>query len=156
MFFCRTQADTAGLYLALHHRAPWHPLALDPSSPKVAYYRGLEELVNENAQGALSYFQVSLNTLPDWFEAHLGLARAYLGVGNPSGAFFEVNASSHLVETNEQRAAFFYWRATALEALGQVQSRLGRLAKPARPARCGYAGRVAPDGRRTRAIDVQS
>jgi tetratricopeptide (TPR) repeat protein len=101
-----------------------HALELDPNAPQAAYYRGLQELVEENAQSAQGYFQVALAGMPDWFEAHIGLARANLGTGNPSGAFFEVNASSNLVETDEQRAAFFYWRATALEMLGQMQTAL--------------------------------
>ena len=99
-------------------------LELDPNSPQAAYYRGIQELAEENAQSALGYFQVALTGMPDWFEAHIGLARAQLGTGNPSGAFFEVNASSNLVETDEQRAAFFYWRAISLEALGQTQTAL--------------------------------
>jgi tetratricopeptide (TPR) repeat protein len=97
-------------------------LELDPNLPYAAYYRGIQELADENAQIALGYFQVTLSRVDDWFEAHIGLAQAYLGTGNPSGAFFEVNASSSLVETDEQRAAFFYWRATALVALGQIQN----------------------------------
>ena len=99
-------------------------LELDPNSPQAAYYRGIQELAEENAPSALGYFQVALTGMPDWFEAHIGLARAQLGTGNPSGAFFEVNASSNLVETDEQRAAFFYWRAISLEALGQTQTAL--------------------------------
>lgn len=100
-------------------------LELDPNLPYASYYQGLRELAEDKAQSAQGYFQVTLAALPDWFEAHIGLAQAYLGVGNPSGAFFEVNASSDLVETDEQRAAFFYWRATALEALGQTQAARG-------------------------------
>ncbi|MCL5429329.1 MAG: tetratricopeptide repeat protein [Chloroflexi bacterium] len=99
-------------------------LELDPNSPQAAYYRGLQELADEKAQSALGYFRVALASLPDWFEAHIGLAQAYLGTGNPSGAFFEINASSDLIETDEQRAAFFYWRATVLETLGQMQTAL--------------------------------
>jgi tetratricopeptide (TPR) repeat protein len=101
-----------------------HALELDPNSPMAAYYHGLQELANENAQSALGFFRVALVGFPDWFEARIGLAQAYLGTGNPSSAFFEVNASSNLLETDEQQAAFFYWRATALENLGQIQTAL--------------------------------
>jgi tetratricopeptide (TPR) repeat protein len=117
-----------------------HALALDPNSPQAAYYRGLQELVDANPQDAFGHFQVTLAALPDWFEARIGLARAYLGTGNPSGAFLEVNASSNLAETDQQRAAFFYWRATILEALGQSQTALAdwrsllNLPAPAVPA----------------------
>jgi tetratricopeptide (TPR) repeat protein len=99
-------------------------LELDPNLPYAAYYRGLTELAAGNAQIATGYFQVSLASLPNWFEAHIALAEASLGIGNASGAFFEVNASSSLAETDEQRAAFFYWRALSLEALGQLQTAL--------------------------------
>jgi tetratricopeptide (TPR) repeat protein len=101
-----------------------HALELDPNSPQAAYYRGLQELAEENAQSALGYFRIALVGLPDWFEAHIGLAQAYLGTGNPSSAFFEVNANSNLIETDQQQAAFFYWRAKALENLGQIQTAL--------------------------------
>lgn len=101
-----------------------HALQLDANSPRAAYYRGLQELADTNAPKALDYFQIALAGFPDWFEAHIGLARAHLETGNPSGAFFEINSSSQLIETDEQRAAFFYWRATALENLGQMQTAL--------------------------------
>ncbi len=101
-----------------------HALQLDPNAPKAAYYRGLKDLDDENAESALGYFRIALIGYPDWFEARIGLARAYLGTGSPSNAFFEVNSSSNLVETDDQQAAFFYWRASALESLGLKQTAL--------------------------------
>ena len=99
-------------------------LNLEPNLPQAAYYRGLQEQEQNNLQSALSYFRVAVTGAPDWFEARISLAQAYLATGNPSGAFFEINASSSLAKTNEQRAMLFYWRATVLEALGQNENAL--------------------------------
>ncbi len=94
-------------------------LSLDPNLPQAAYYRGLHELAANEDQSALGDFRVAVAGAPDWFEARIFLAQAYLKTGNPSGAFFEINAESGLAKSDEQRAMLFYWRATALEALGE-------------------------------------
>ncbi|MCW5876920.1 MAG: tetratricopeptide repeat protein [Anaerolineales bacterium] len=99
-----------------------HALTLDPGLPQASYYRGLQELADgRNARG-LVYMQIAVGGLPDWFEARIGLARAQLANGNPNAAFLEINASSSRITNDEQRAMFFYWRALALEALGQEQN----------------------------------
>ena len=99
-------------------------LTLDPNLPQAAYYRGLQEQIEGRAQSALGYFRVAVAGLPDWFEAHIALAQAILASGNPSGAFFEINSSSALIETDSQRAMLFYWRAITLDALGQAENAL--------------------------------
>ena len=92
--------------------------------PTASYYKGLDEESKGNNQAALGYFRAAVTGRPDWFEARIALARAYLMGGNPGNAFLEANASSSLIETNEQRAALYYWRATILESLGQNQTAL--------------------------------
>lgn len=99
-------------------------LEIDPNLPTASYYKGLDEESKGNNQAALGYFRVAVNGRPDWFEARIALARAYLMGGNPGNAFLEANASSSLIETNEQRAALYYWRATILESLGQTETAL--------------------------------
>jgi tetratricopeptide (TPR) repeat protein len=94
-------------------------LEIDPNLPTASYYKGLDEESKGNNQAALGYFRTAVTGRPDWFEARIALARAYLMGGNPGNAFLEANASSSLIETNEQRAALYYWRATILESLGQ-------------------------------------
>ncbi|MGH2581851.1 MAG: tetratricopeptide repeat protein [Anaerolineales bacterium] len=101
-----------------------HALSIDPRLAKAAYYQGLEAQGQRNSQLAISFFQTAVSGDPDWFEPRLALAQVYLDIGRPSTAFFELNASSSLVENDEQRAAFFYWRATILEALGQNENAL--------------------------------
>jgi len=99
-------------------------LFLDPNLPQAAFYRGQSELEAGKNQNALGDFRVAVANAPDWFEARIFLAQAYLATDNPSGAFFEINASSALATTAEQRAMLFYWRATTLEALGQAANAL--------------------------------
>ncbi len=99
-------------------------LELDPNLPTASYYKGLDEESKGNNQAALGYFRAAVTGRPGWFEARIALARAYLLGGNPGNAFLEANASSSLIETNEQRAALYYWRATILETLGQSQTAL--------------------------------
>jgi tetratricopeptide (TPR) repeat protein len=94
-------------------------LALDPNLPQASFYRGVQELADGQDEVALSDFRAAVLGEPAWFEARIYLAQAYLATGNPSSAFFEINAGSTLVETDVQRAMLFYWRATSLEALGQ-------------------------------------
>ena len=101
-----------------------YALSLDPSLAKAAYFQGLEAHTQGNSQAAISFFQTAISGDPDWFEPRLALAQSYLEIGRPSSAFFELNASSSLLQNDEQRAAFFYWRATILEALGQNESAL--------------------------------
>jgi tetratricopeptide (TPR) repeat protein len=99
-------------------------LSIDPMLPKASYYLGLVDLEAGLFQSALAYMQIAVQGEPDWFEARIGRARALLGTGNPSGAFFEINATSDLIDSDEQRAQYFYWRATTLEALGQPDNAL--------------------------------
>lgn len=94
-------------------------LEFDPMLPSAAYYRGIQELEAGRIELALSDFRVAVNGAPDWFEARVYLARALLAAGNPSSAFFEVNAGAPLAKADGQRAQLFYWRARALEALNQ-------------------------------------
>lgn len=94
-------------------------LAINPELAVAAYYRGLAYHEAGNNSSALALFQVAVKGAPDWFEARIALAQARLQSGNAGSAFFEVNASSNLIETDVQRAAFHYWRATILETLGQ-------------------------------------
>jgi tetratricopeptide (TPR) repeat protein len=110
----------ADLALEAFNRA----LELDPNLPRAAYYRGLDEQASGNHQAALNFFSLAVAGVPSWFEAHVALAQEHLAAGNPSAAFFEVNTSGNLVETDAQRAAFFYWRALSLEALGQTTNAL--------------------------------
>lgn len=99
-------------------------LAIDASLPVASYYKGLDEESKGNNQAALSYFREAVSGDPDWFEAHVALARAYLHGGNPGNAFLEINGASGLIETNAQRAQLYYWRAVILDTMGQNDTAL--------------------------------
>ncbi|MCW5838865.1 MAG: tetratricopeptide repeat protein [Anaerolineales bacterium] len=94
-------------------------LELDANLPSASYYRGIQELEAGRSELALSDFRVAVSGAPDWFEARIYLGRALLATGSPSAAFFEINAAAPLAKAAAQRAQLFYWRATALETLGQ-------------------------------------
>jgi tetratricopeptide (TPR) repeat protein len=102
-----------------------HALSLEPSLPQASYYVGVNELDNGNVQSAVGYLRVAATGAPEWFEAQAQYSRALLAGGDASNAFFEINDSSGLLENDAQRAMFFYFRALALEALGQTESALG-------------------------------
>jgi tetratricopeptide (TPR) repeat protein len=97
-------------------------LEIDPNLPSAAYYRGIQELEDGQNEAALGDFRVAVAGRADWFEARIYLAQAHLATGNPSAAFFEINAGAPLAETDTQRALLFYWRATSLEALNQPEN----------------------------------
>ncbi|MCL4257421.1 MAG: tetratricopeptide repeat protein [Anaerolineales bacterium] len=99
-------------------------LEFDANLPSAAYYRGIQQLEAGHNEAALSDFRVAVGGAADWFEARVYLARALLLTGNPSSAFFEVNAGAPLAKSDSQRAQLFYWRATALEALSQRDNAL--------------------------------
>lgn len=99
-------------------------LEYDPNLPSAAYYRGIQQLEAGQNEAALSDFRVAVAGAADWFEARVYLAQALLLTGNPSSAFFEVNAGAPLAKSDSQRAQLFYWRATALEALNQPSNAL--------------------------------
>lgn len=99
-------------------------LELDPNLPIAAYYRGIQQLEAGRAEAALSDFRVAVTGSAGWFEARIYLAQALLATGNPSGAFFEVNAGAPLAETDRQLGMLFYWRAVMLEALNQLENAL--------------------------------
>jgi tetratricopeptide (TPR) repeat protein len=93
-------------------------LDINPDLAKASYYRGLAYLSEENNSAALNALRAAVTNAPTWFEARTALARAYMLGGNPNAALLEINASAPLIQSNEQRAAFHYWRAIILEALG--------------------------------------
>lgn len=93
-------------------------LLVDANLPEAAYYRGLAYVEDNNNSSALNAFRIAVTNAPDWFEARIALAQAYMLGGNPNAALLEVNASGNLIEGSEQRAAFHYWRAVILHAEG--------------------------------------
>jgi tetratricopeptide (TPR) repeat protein len=99
-------------------------LELDHNLPVAAYYRGLAERISGNRPAALNFLRIAVAGEPNWFDARIALAEEYLNAGDPSAAFFEITSSGNLVSIDAERAAFFYWRALVLEALGQPQNAL--------------------------------
>ena len=100
-------------------------LNFDPQLGKAAYYRALIHIAEGESSPAIPWLRVAIEDEEAWFEPRIALAEAQLLAGDPGAAFFEANLSSALIETNEQQAAFHFWRANSLEALGQADTALG-------------------------------
>lgn len=99
-------------------------LNFDPQLGRAAYHRALIHVANNESSPAIPLLRVAIDGEEAWFEPRIALAEARLQAGDPGAAFFEVNLSAALIETDEQRASFHYWRATALEALGENDTAL--------------------------------
>ena len=97
-------------------------LAIDPALPQASYYRGLAYQREGGTTAAIPLYRIAIEGEPTWFEPRIALAEALLLTGDPGSAFFEVNSSSAFAATDGQLAAFHYWRATVLEALGQPET----------------------------------
>ena len=99
-------------------------LNFDPTLGRAAYHRALIHVSKNESSPAIPLLRVALEDEEAWFEPRIALAEARLQAGDPGSAFFEVNLSAALIETDEQRASFHYWRAIALEALGEEDTAL--------------------------------
>jgi tetratricopeptide (TPR) repeat protein len=100
-------------------------LSFDARLGQASYYRALVYLNDGQSSAAIPWLGVAIDSEASWFEPRIALARAQLLAGDPGAAFFEANVSAALVENDAQQAAFHFWRASALEALGQADTALG-------------------------------
>ncbi|MDD2694885.1 MAG: tetratricopeptide repeat protein [Anaerolineales bacterium] len=55
---------------------------------------------------------------PLWFALNIGLGRALLEAERYQDAYKVIDGARNQIESEEDKAAFYYWRATALEAMG--------------------------------------
>ena len=94
----------------------------EPTLAQASYYRALIHVQRSEPSAALPMLRVAIEQDQGWFEPRATLAEALLLAGDPGSAFFEINLSAGLIENDEQQAAFHYWRGSALEALGQVDT----------------------------------
>ena len=96
---------------------------------------GLALLGLNRPDSALSNFQVVVRNTPDNFTAQLGLGQAQLGAaqlgtGNVSAADAAATfgVALTLAASDEQKAQVYYWRAQALQAVGDVRGQIADLA----------------------------
>jgi len=94
-------------------------LNANPRDPKAYTQRGLSYLGMDNASLAEIDFKAAAALDPKYFDAALGLARAYYAEGHPNNAYIQANLTAEpLTKTENQKAQVYYWEATFLEKMG--------------------------------------
>lgn len=88
-------------------------------------YRGYAYLSLNRSKEAIADFKDALAYRPYSFDAHIGLARAYILDGKPGNAYLELikGDTMRLAKTDAQKAALYYWTALSLEKIGDDSSR---------------------------------
>lgn len=90
------------------------------NNPEARMYRGLTYLEFERGPDAIYELRVAILSLPESFEAQIGLTRAYILDKKYGNAYLQAEQAFPLAETDEQRAQVYYWRAKAQEKMGQL------------------------------------
>ncbi len=116
------QAQQAGGFHDVAVRTLDHALELKETLGEVFYYRGYSYLELGEYDLALADLQRAVALYDDWFEPGLALGRTEIALGRTAEGYFTINALSSLAKTDEQKASFYYYRALALEALGDQEN----------------------------------
>ncbi len=81
-------------------------------------YRGLSYLELGDAKNAARDLEVAVEVDNQSFAANLGLVRAYYQQEKYGSAFLKLEALRTLAQTDEEKAAMFYWRGLVQEKRG--------------------------------------
>jgi tetratricopeptide (TPR) repeat protein len=84
--------------------------------------RGQLELDGKDAEKALADFQAGLRLDPSAYAASLGIGKALMALNYPGDAWDRFERTQALAETERQQAETIYWRAQALERLGELEA----------------------------------
>ncbi len=93
-------------------------LEVDPADADVLLLRGDYYLALNQPDLALADFRQSLRLEPNSFAAGLAVGRAQLALGAYRDAFAQINRLERAAASDDQKAQFYYWRAQALEGIG--------------------------------------
>jgi tetratricopeptide (TPR) repeat protein len=94
-------------------------LAIDEELASVYLYRGLTHLALGDGQEAVNDLLEARRTIPGEYIVNFALGRALLDAGRAAEAKAYFNTGLDLAGTDTQQAAVYYWRALALESLGE-------------------------------------
>jgi len=97
-------------------------LKLDAGSFDARLQRGLVELDLGDAKNAADDLRLAWQTNPNSFPATLGRARASLLTSDLVGANNLLDAATRLVQTDQDKAGVYYYRAQVMEALKNGQA----------------------------------
>jgi tetratricopeptide (TPR) repeat protein len=97
-------------------------IAQDNNNVEANYQRGIAHLNLGNVDQAVHDFKVAIGYDSTYFEAAAGLALAYDLDGHSGDAYLQMEAALGLAETDEQKAFGYYYEATFLEKINDLQS----------------------------------
>ncbi|HEX7395201.1 MAG TPA: tetratricopeptide repeat protein, partial [Anaerolineaceae bacterium] len=97
-------------------------LKLDAGSFDARLQRGLVELDLGDAKNAADDLRLAWQTNPNSFPATLGRARASLLTSDLVGANNLLDAATRLVQTDQDKAGVYYYRAQVMDALKKWQA----------------------------------
>ncbi len=93
-------------------------IELDEELAESYLYRGLIYLDMEEGQTAVNDFFEARRLDPESFAANLGMGRALWIAGRINDAVNQISSSQDLVETDQQLAQVYYWRAAIYAGVG--------------------------------------
>ncbi len=88
--------------------------------PEAFYLRGLVHLDAGDPESALDDFETANVLRRNVFEVNLGIGRAYHAMGSASRAYSHYNSMEFLAQSDEQKALLFFYRAMALQEMGEA------------------------------------
>jgi tetratricopeptide (TPR) repeat protein len=91
---------------------------LDRDLTEVYLHRGKTYIAMQEGQLATNELLMAMRLYPQNFEISLNLGRALLTADRARDAYGQLNSAANLAEIDADRAALYYWRALAAEALG--------------------------------------
>lgn len=91
-----------------------------PRQGEAYLYRGLARVELKRLESAIADLNTALLSFPNSYEAHLGLARAFFQQEKYGNAYQEAERAYGQAQEKAQKAQAVYWRALALEKLGQL------------------------------------
>lgn len=86
--------------------------------------RGTIYLELKDGDKAIEDFRSALRIQADSFEASVGVAQALMLLGYPGDAYMQLERTSGLAKSDQQKAELYYWRGLSLEELNELSPAL--------------------------------
>jgi Tfp pilus assembly protein PilF len=102
-------------------------IELDNSNAAAYYWRAKIHMANNEYDQAVSDYKLSVHYDATSFDAGIGLAQALIAVADNGGdakdyrtAYVDLNNMEKLVDTDQQHAVLYYYRAISLEKIDEM------------------------------------
>jgi hypothetical protein len=97
-------------------------LSIDSRNADAYLQRGLMYLAQNDPEKARTDLAKAVGYDPRNYSTNFSLGRAFLLLKKPRDAYIQFNVARGFVETDFEKAQVFYWRAQALEEIGEIES----------------------------------